>query len=82
MNHSIRSLTDLLDNTCTALGKRNLFRMLTSPIRDIKTLNKRYDMIEEMFDIQDLLRSSLKNIYDLERLHRKVALQHNSWSIS
>jgi DNA mismatch repair protein MutS len=73
--HRVRGLTDLLDCTCTAPGKRQLYRQLTAPIRDPAKLEKRYDLIESMFEISDLLRDGLKHVYDLDRMHRKVALQ-------
>lgn len=80
LQHGIRGLTDLLDFSCTAPGKRFLYQRLTSPIRDPEILQQRYDQVEKITNTTNIkknekLRDHLKNVYDLERIHRKMAIQ-------
>jgi DNA mismatch repair protein MutS len=72
--HRIRGLTDLVDFTCTAPGKRLLYRRVTEPVRDEALLEQRYQQIEDLLGSVDDLRGDLRGVYDLERLHRKMAL--------
>lgn len=69
------SLIWLLDKCKTAMGSRKLKNWLLNPLKDMKELNKRYDMIEKInteFIIKDELRNYLYEVYDLERLCGKL----------
>lgn len=71
------SLLSLLNTCCTAFGKRKFREMLLDPSKDINVLQQRFDGID--FFIQDKkykqFQKYLSEIYDLERLSRKITLQ-------
>jgi len=73
---SIRSLFDVVNNTSTSMGKRYLKDTLLNPIIDRKELQHRYDAIEKIIknNFYNILEEKLKNVFDIERLHRKIAL--------
>ena len=64
----------LIDKTSTAMGKRLLRERLFNPICDAKLLEERYDLIEKMADHIAPLESKLKEVYDLERILRRLKL--------
>ena len=69
------SLIWLLDKTKTAMGARTLKNMLMHPLKDIKLINERLDIIEKLnneFLLRENLRNNLYEVYDLERLCGKV----------
>ena len=69
------SLIWLLDKTKTAMGSRLLKDWLLKPLKDIKRINKRYDMIEVLnneFILKEELRNNLAEVYDIERLCGKI----------
>ncbi len=70
------SLIWLLDKCKTAMGSRKLKSFMLNPLKDIKKLNERYDMIETLsnnFIIRDELRELLNQVYDIERLCGKLS---------
>ena len=73
----IQSLWDVLDKTKTPIGRRLLRKNLLNPIIDTGELNKRYDLIEAFLknDAYLTARNILKNVVDIERLHRKMAMK-------
>lgn len=77
----IQSLWDVLDKTSNPVGKRALKEYLLNPIINRVELQKRYDIIESLLKkhhgsyIFYLLKNKLKNICDIERLHRKMAIK-------
>ena len=74
------SLFGIINNTSTALGKRLLKEHLLNPIKDITTLNKRYEYIEELLTkdnncyLYEIIENDLSMIKDLERIHRHITL--------
>ena len=72
----IQSLWDVLDKTKTAIGRRVLKKNLLNPIVNEGELNERYALIENFRegDMHLDTRNLLKNIVDIERLHRKMAM--------
>lgn len=69
------SLIWLLDKTKTAMGSRTLKSMLMHPLKDIKLINERLDIVEKFnkeFILREKLRNNLYEVYDLERLCGKV----------
>ncbi len=68
-----KSLFDIINKTSTPGGKRLLKQRLLTPVINIKTLKERYDDIENM-DYK-IYETYLKNIGDLERLHRRIFLK-------
>ena len=68
------SLLKLINKTSTAFGNRLLKERLLSPIIDKDILEKRYDLSEKLIKNSDKYRVNLKNIYDIERIARRVKL--------
>ena len=71
------SLLWLLDETKTAMGGRKLKSWIENPLVDIKTIEKRYDIVSKLleeFILSEDLRKALYNVYDLERLCGRVSL--------
>ena len=69
------TLLGLIDKTSTAFGKRLLKERLLSPILDRETLETRYDLSEKLLPYADNFDTHLKNIYDLERIGRRIKLR-------
>lgn len=69
------TLLDLVDKTSTAFGKRLLKERLLSPILDKEILEARYDLSEKLMHHSDSYDTHLKNIYDLERITRRIKLK-------
>ncbi len=68
------SLLKLLTNTSTAMGKRLLKERLTHPIKDAKEIQRRYKLSNELYDYTSPIENELTNIYDIERLTRRIKL--------
>ncbi|AXH11575.1 MutS-related protein [Halarcobacter bivalviorum] len=68
------SLIKLINNTSTAMGKRLLKERLTHPVKDSKELLRRYALSKELFDYHGPIENELANIYDIERLTRRIKL--------
>ena len=69
------SLIWFLDKCKTAMGSRKLKEWILNPLKDIDTINARYDKLEKLNDefiLRDELRLALDEIYDIERLTGKV----------
>lgn len=74
-NPSEMTLLNLIDQTSTAIGKRLLKERLLNPICDIKTLNERYDLSEQLLGDYKKFEIALKQVYDLERILRRIKLK-------
>ncbi|KAB7887901.1 MutS-related protein [Poseidonibacter ostreae] len=68
------SLIKLINNTSTAMGKRLLKERLTHPVKDSKELLRRFALSKELFDYHAPIENELANIYDIERLTRRIKL--------
>lgn len=68
------SLIKLINNTSTAMGKRLLKERLTHPVKDSKELLRRYNLSKELYDYYAPIENELANIYDIERLTRRIKL--------
>lgn len=78
--NKIKSLFDVINKTKTTIGKRLLKYRLTNPITNISKLNNRYDLISTYMDKYKTdeiknIETNLKQIIDIERLHRKIGLK-------
>lgn len=73
--NKFKSLFDVIFETSTAMGKRELKDRLLNPITNVDELQRRYDMVENMFDKTDKYEFLLKDILDIERYHRKLSLK-------
>ena len=69
------TLLDLIDKTSTAFGKRLLKERLLNPVCDKALLEERYDLTEKLFPNIDRFETHLKQIYDLERIARRIKLR-------
>lgn len=77
MNEGGKSLLDIVDRTISPMGARMLRRWLVFPLKDIKPINSRLDVVEYFFKVpalKDLLEEKLALIGDLERIVSKVAV--------
>ncbi len=77
MNEDGRSLLDVLDRTVSPMGARLLRRWILFPLKEVKEINRRLDVVEYFFrnpDRRDDLRSYIEQVGDLERLISKVAV--------
>ena len=69
------TLLKLLDKTSTPIGKRVLKERLLNPIQNEKELNRRYFLIESLMDDFSKLERILKQVYDIERILRRIKLK-------
>ena len=76
MNEGGNTLLDVMDCTDTPMGERLLRRWLLFPLRDVKQIEKRQNVVEYFFrnpDFRDVIDENLKGIGDIERLTSKIA---------
>ena len=70
------SLLSIVDKTSTAAGSRKLKKWLENPLLDINEIKKRQeivgDFVRHYFEKSDV-KTSLKEVYDLERISTKVS---------
>ena len=66
----------VLDKTATSMGGRLLRRWISDPLIDVKEINNRLEAVKEFKDdiiLRGELSSSLKGVYDIERLAGKIS---------
>jgi len=68
------TLLRLIDLTSTAIGKRLFKERLLNPICDEKELRRRYDLTERVMEHTQGFANALKEVYDLERILRRIKL--------
>lgn len=72
-----KSLLSVIDRTLSPMGARLLRRWVLFPLKDVKAINARLDVVEHFFrhpDAREEIKASLEQIGDLERLISKVAV--------
>lgn len=77
MNDGGTSLLDVIDHTISPMGARLLKRWLLFPLKDVKPVNERLDVVEYFFrepDFKDFIAEKLHLIGDLERIVSKAAV--------
>lgn len=77
MSEGGTSLLDVVDRTLTPMGARLLHRWLLFPLRDLKTVTARQDVVDYFFrapDFRSEAAAHLPAIGDLERIVSKVAV--------
>ena len=77
-NENAVSLVDVLDKTCSPMGARLLRRWIIMPLKELKPIQERLDIVEfliEQEELREKLVHELKQIGDLERLISKIGLQ-------
>lgn len=76
MSEDGKSLLDVIDRTVSPMGARLLHRWVLFPLKDVREINRRLDIVEYFFkepDDRDELKEALAQIGDLERLISKVS---------
>jgi len=68
------SVSRLIDKTGTAIGRRLLKERLLNPIIEKEELERRYRIIDRVTSHVRFLEETLRGIYDLERLSRRINL--------
>ena len=74
----LRSVSSLLNNCSTTMGKRRFAHMLCNPITDAAKLGRAYDVTEHLLSQENKwneYRTALSNVCDLEKLSRKIVLK-------
>ena len=77
MNDGGSSLLSVIDKTICPMGARLMKRWLVFPLKDVRPVNDRLDVVEYFFrqpDFRDLVEEQLHRIGDLERILSKVAV--------
>lgn len=77
MNDGGSSLLSVIDKTISPMGARLLRRWLVFPLKDVRPVDERLDVVEYFFrqpDFKDLIEEQLHLIGDLERIISKVAV--------
>ena len=77
MNEDGKSLLDVIDKTISPMGSRLLRRWILFPLKDVKPIQERQDVVEYFFrhpEVKELLDDQLEQIGDLERIISKVAV--------
>ena len=72
-----KSLLSVIDRTISPMGARMLRRWILFPLKDVKAINDRLDVVEYFFrhpDERDAIKTALEQVGDLERLISKVAV--------
>lgn len=72
------SLLKVLDNTVSAMGARLLKRWLILPLKDIKKITERLDLVEcfiKDVELRHKLASAIKHCGDIERLVSKIPIK-------
>lgn len=76
LNEDGRSLLDILDRTVTPMGARRMNSWVKMPLRDIRAINARLDVVDYFFrepEIRDVVLDHLQRIGDLGRLTGKLS---------
>ncbi|MFC6098645.1 DNA mismatch repair protein MutS [Olivibacter domesticus] len=77
-NENAITLADVLDHTSTPMGARLLKRWMVMPLKDLKPITERLDVVGFLLDDTELsqrLIEEIRQIGDLERLISKIGLQ-------
>ena len=77
MNEEGKSLLDVINRTVSPMGARLLRRWILFPLKDVKQIADRLDVVEYFFkdsEGRELLKRHLEVIGDMERLVSKVAV--------
>ena len=77
MNEGGTSLLDVINHTISPMGARLLKRWIVFPLKDVKPINERLDVVEYFFrepDFKDFIEEKLHLIGDLERIVSKAAV--------
>jgi DNA mismatch repair protein MutS len=73
----LRSVSSLLNNCVTTMGKRSFMYNLYNPTTNVQTLNESYDITEHLLENEtqwETIRKSLSTIKDIEKMCRKIVI--------
>ncbi len=76
INEGARTLLDVIDKTISPMGSRLIKRWIALPLKDIKSINERLDIVEYFLKnpvIKEEIEEQIAQVGDLERLISKVA---------
>ena len=68
------TLLKMIDKSATAIGRRLLKERLLNPIMEKEELERRYNLIERVSSHVRFLDETMRGIYDVERLSRRLSL--------
>ncbi|PIR74447.1 MAG: DNA mismatch repair protein [Candidatus Magasanikbacteria bacterium CG10_big_fil_rev_8_21_14_0_10_47_10] len=68
------TVTRIMDYTVTSIGKRLLKERIRNPITNKAEIETRYDLSDTLGPLQKEIDAQLRNIYDLERIARRMTL--------
>jgi len=71
----INKVLKLIDKTKTPMGRRLIKERLYNPIHDEEELNRRYKAVEFMIKKYKEFEEFIKEIYDIEKLNRKIKIR-------
>ncbi|MBQ0023351.1 MAG: DNA mismatch repair protein MutS [Prevotellaceae bacterium] len=77
MNEGGNSLLSVIDKTVSPMGARMLRRWVVFPLKDVKPIVERQNIVEHFFkdpELRDSIEELLQQIGDLERIGSKVAV--------
>ncbi len=77
-NENALTLLDVLDHTCSPMGARLLRKWIVMPLKEIKPVEDRLNVVDFLLkhaDLRQSLTNEFKQIGDLERLISKIGLQ-------
>ena len=77
MSEDGKSLLSVIDGTLTPMGARMLRRWILFPLKDVRQINNRLDVVEYFFRdtaARDMMKRQFEMIGDIERLVSKVAV--------
>ncbi|WP_449288935.1 DNA mismatch repair protein MutS [Mucilaginibacter terrae] len=77
-NDNALTLVDVLDHTCSPMGARLLRRWIVMPLKELKPINDRLNVVQHLIKQEDLrneLQACIRQVGDLERLISKIGLQ-------
>ena len=77
MNEEGTSLLQVIDKTISPMGSRMLRRWVLFPLKDLRPIQERQDVVDHLFrhpELKELLETQLEQIGDLERIISKVAV--------
>lgn len=77
-NENATTLSDVLDQTASPMGARLLKRWMVMPLKDLKSIEERLNVVDYFFNnrnLRDELIKEIKQVGDVERLISKIGLQ-------
>lgn len=72
------TLLSVLDNTVSPMGARLLKRWIVFPLKELKSINERLDLVTFLIiesDLRNLISQNIKHCGDIERLVSKIPLK-------